>query len=75
MVRNRCLNHLKNYRINSEIISLDELSVSELQYLYQLDLNGRKEKSLEEMLIASLQNAVNELPPKMKEVFVSCKII
>lgn len=74
MVRNRCLNFLKNTKLNSEKISIENLNVAELQYLYQLDLVKREEKSLEEMLIVSFQEAVNKLPDKMKMVFVKCKL-
>ncbi len=74
IVRNRCLNFLKKLRMESEIISIDNLNVSELQFLYQLDLNEKEEKSLEEMLVLSFREAVNELPPKMKAVFVQCKL-
>lgn len=73
MVRNRCLNYLKGRRLESEKISPDNLDVQELQYLYQIDLNEKKEKSLEEMLILSFREAVNSLPDKMKTVFVQCK--
>ncbi len=74
IIRNKCLNYLKNRRLNAEYISPDKLPVNELQYLYQLDLAEKEEKSLEEMLIASFQEAVDSLPGKMKKVFVQCKL-
>lgn len=74
MVRNRCLNYLKSHHLNSKIIDLEDLPVSELQYLYQIDLKEKEEKSLEEMLIESFQEAVDALPGKMKTVFTLCKL-
>ncbi len=74
ILRNRCLNFLKNKKLNSEKISLEQLKVEELQYLYQLDLNEKEEKSLEDMLVVSFQNEVNNLPEKMKAVFIKCKL-
>ncbi len=74
MVRNRCLNELRNQRLEGEKIDPENLKVNELQFLYQLDFNSKEEKSLEEMLIESFQKAVNELPEKMKKVFTLCKI-
>lgn len=74
IIRNKCLNYLKNRRLDAENISPDNFPVNELQYLYQLDLAEKEEKSLEEMLIASFQEAVDSLPEKMKAVFVQCKL-
>lgn len=74
IIRNKCLNFLKNRRFDAEKISPDSLQITELQYLYQLDLAEKEEKSLEEMLIQSFQEAVNMLPEKMKAVFVQCKL-
>jgi RNA polymerase sigma-70 factor, ECF subfamily len=74
MVRNRCLNELRNLRLEGEKINPENLKVNELQFLYQLDFNSKEDKSLEEMLIESFQQAVDELPEKMKMVFTLCKI-
>ena len=74
MVRNRCLNELRNQRLEGERIDPENLKVNELQYLYQLDFTSKEEKSLEEMVIDSFQQAVNELPEKKKMVFTLCKI-
>ncbi|NLO02982.1 MAG: RNA polymerase sigma-70 factor [Bacteroidales bacterium] len=74
IARNRCLNYLKSKRLNSGSIQIEDYEFSELQYLYQLDLVGREEKSMEEMLIESFQQAVDELPSKMKTVFIRCKL-
>jgi RNA polymerase sigma-70 factor, ECF subfamily len=74
MVRNRCLNYLKSSQLESGRVRIDDIQISELQYLYQLDLTGKEEKSMEEMLIESFQREVEKLPPKMKAVFIKCKI-
>jgi len=74
IVRNRCLNVLKKQKIEESNIELDNLNISELQYLYQLDFTEKEDKSMEELLIASFQNAVEKLPEKMKLVFTKCKI-
>jgi RNA polymerase sigma-70 factor (ECF subfamily) len=72
--RNRCLNYLKSKSLKAERLQIEEINFSELQYLYQLDFEGREEKSMEEMLIESFQQAVDELPSKMKTVFIRCKL-
>lgn len=74
IVRNRCLNYLKSKSLIAERLQIEDIDFSELQYLYQLDFEGREEKSMEEMLIESFQKAVDELPPKMKTVFIRCKL-
>lgn len=74
IVRNRCLNILKKQKLENGRIELDNLDITELQYLYQLDFTEKEEKSLEELLIESFQGAVEGLPKKMKLVFIKCKI-
>lgn len=74
ILRNRCLNVLKSKKIEDRRVEIENLDVNELQYLYQLDFSEKEEKSIEEMLIESFKEAVDELPEKMKQVFVACKI-
>ena len=74
ILRNRCLKYLKEQRFDKDSIALDDLPINELQYLYQLDFTEKKEKSLEERLISSLKEAIDELPEKRKEVFIKSKI-
>ncbi len=74
ILRNRCLNYLKSQNLNLRQIPVENVKIEELQYLYQLDFIKREEKSLEEQLISSFQEAVNDLPHRMKDVFVKCKI-
>jgi RNA polymerase sigma-70 factor (ECF subfamily) len=74
MLRNRCLNHLrdqKNELIEKKISNLEE---NELQHLYQLDFTGREEKSIEEQLIEAIRESVEELPEKRRLVFIKAKI-
>jgi RNA polymerase sigma-70 factor (ECF subfamily) len=74
ILRNNCLNFLRNEKLEKTTSSVDIEEVSELQYLYQIDFLGKEEKSLEEQLVESFQVAVDELPDKMKQVFKLCKI-
>jgi RNA polymerase sigma-70 factor (ECF subfamily) len=74
MLRNRCLNFLKKQKLEQGNIQIEQLEINEIQYLYQLDFTNKEEKSLEEMLIESFREAVEELPEKMKVVFTKCKI-
>lgn len=74
MLRNRCLNYLrdkKNNLIEKKISALEE---TELQHLYQLDFTGREEKSIEEQLIEAIRESVDELPEKRRLVFIKAKI-
>ncbi|WP_163325814.1 RNA polymerase sigma factor [Draconibacterium mangrovi] len=74
ILRNNCLNFLRDEKLEQTISSVNVEEVSELQYLYQIDFLGKEEKSLEEQLVESLQVAVDELPDKMRQVFTLCKI-
>jgi RNA polymerase sigma-70 factor (ECF subfamily) len=74
MLRNRCLNWLRDKKfltIGKEFINLEEI---EIQHLYQLDFTGKEEKSLEECLIDAIHESVEKLPEKRKLVFVKTKI-
>jgi RNA polymerase sigma-70 factor (ECF subfamily) len=74
MLRNRCLNHLRDQKIHSSEKSLYSLDESELQHLFQLDFLGREEITLEEELIVAMRESVERLPEKRKIVFVKAKI-
>ncbi|WP_052670942.1 RNA polymerase sigma factor [Draconibacterium sediminis] len=74
ILRNNCLNFLRNEKLEQTSSSVNIEEVSELQYLYQIDFLGKEEKSLEEQLVESFQVAVDELPDKMRQVFTLCKI-
>lgn len=74
MLRNRCLNHLRDQKIHSSEKSFYTLEESELQHLFQLDFLGREEITLEEQLIAAIRQSVDKLPEKRKMVFIKSKI-
>lgn len=38
IIRNKCLNFLKNQKLDCENIPSENLQIAELQYLYQIDL-------------------------------------
>lgn len=74
MLRNRCLNYLRDQK--NEVIdkSMSAIGENELQHLYQLDFTGREEKTLEESLIEAIRKSVDNLPEKRKLVFIKTKI-
>ena len=74
MLRNKCLNVLKEQPIFQSLSVPENLPANELQYLYQLDFTEKEEKSVEERLIVSLKAAIDELPDKRKEAFIKSKI-
>ncbi len=74
MLRNRCLNYLRDQKTELIDRSLNTLGESDLQHLYQLDFTGREEKKLEETLIEAIRESVENLPEKRKLVFIKAKI-
>jgi RNA polymerase sigma-70 factor (ECF subfamily) len=74
ILRNKCLNVLKKQKLENEVIDVENLQVEELQFLYQLDFAEREDKSLEEELVESFKETVEQLPEKMKLVFKLCKL-
>lgn len=74
MLRNRCLNFLRDRKNDLTDKNLSLLEESELQHLYQLDFTGREERPLEEKLIEAIRESVGKLPEKRRQVFVKAKI-
>jgi len=74
MLRNRCLNYLRDQKMHLTDQKITAIGESELQHLYQLDFTGREEKTLEEKLIEALQLSIEKLPEKRKLVFIKAKI-
>ncbi len=74
ILKNKCLRILKEKQLSVNNLNIEDLAINEIQYLYQLDFTDKKEKSLEERLISSLKEAIEELPTKRKEVFIKNKI-
>lgn len=74
MLRNRCLNYLRDQKNDVIDKNVNTIEESELQHLYQLDFTGREEKTLEEKLIDAIRESVENLPEKRKLVFIKAKI-
>lgn len=74
MLRNRCLNYLRDQKLHQGEKNINQLEENELQHLYQLDFTGKEEKSLEEKLVEAIRESVEKLPEKRKLVFVKAKI-
>lgn len=74
MLRNRCLNYLRDRKNDLTDKNISIIEESELQHLYQLDFTGREEKTLEEKLVEAIRDSVEKLPEKRKLVFVKAKI-
>lgn len=74
MLRNRCLNYLRDQKLHVSDKNINLVGENELQHLYQLDFAGKEEKTLEEKLIEAIRESVEKLPEKRKLVFVKTKI-
>lgn len=74
MLRNRCLNHLRDQKLHTSDRNINSLGDIELQYLYHLDFMGKEEKSLEEELLESIREAVGTLPEQRRIVFIKAKM-
>ena len=74
MLRNKCLNYLRDQKLHDFEKNIELLKENELQHLYQLDFTGREEKTLEERLIEAILESVEKLPEKRKLVFTKAKI-
>lgn len=74
MLRNRCLNYLRDQKIHALEKNLSPIGENELQHLFQLDFIGKEETILEEQLIVAIRESVDKLPEKRKIVFTKAKI-
>ena len=74
MLRNRCLNYLRDQKLHITDKNICLTEENELQHLYQLDFTGKEEKSLEEKLVETIRESVENLPEKRKLVFIKAKI-
>ena len=74
IVRNQCLNYLRDQKMHQEDFSIDNIPKSDLQHLYQLDFTGKEEKTLEEKLFQALKESIDNLPDRQKEILIKCKI-
>jgi len=74
MLRNKCLNFIRDQKIHNRVKDPDSLGEDELQYLYQLDFTGHEEASLKKKLSESIQESIEKLPKKRKKIFINSKI-
>ncbi|MGE4585938.1 MAG: RNA polymerase sigma factor [Mangrovibacterium sp.] len=74
IVRNLCLNYLRDQKLATSCFSVDENPWSDLQHLYQIDFSGLEEKTMEEQLFESLKIAIERLPERQRQILVMCKI-
>lgn len=74
MLRNRCLNYLRDLRLHNHEEDISTIETKVLQHLYQLDFTGNEEKTLEEKLLELINESIENLPDKRKVVFVKAKI-
>lgn len=74
MLRNRCLNYLRDQKLHVSDKNINLVGENELQHLYQLDFAGKEENTLEEKLIDAIRESVEKLPEKRKLVFVKTKV-
>ena len=74
MLRNRCLNYLRDQRMRITEREISKIGENELQHLYQLDFTGKEERTLEEKLILAMQSSIEHLPEKRKLVFIKTKV-
>lgn len=74
MLRNRCLNFLRDQKLHTSEKSIDSIGENDLQHLYQLDFAWKEEKTLEENLIEAMRESIEKLPEKRKLVFKKTKI-
>jgi RNA polymerase sigma-70 factor (ECF subfamily) len=74
MLRNRCLNYLRDQRLRITEREISMIGENDLQHLYQIDFTGKEERTLEEKLIEAIQISIENLPKKRKLVFIKTKI-
>ena len=74
MLRNGCLDYIRNQKTHNIEKDTDSLGEDELQYLYQLDFTGHEEASLKEKLFESVKESIEKLPEKRKKIFINSKI-
>lgn len=74
MLHNHCLNFLRDNQLSNSSLKLKDHYINYSQFLYQLDFIGEEEKSLEEQLQVSLQEAIDNLSVRQREVLIKTKI-
>jgi RNA polymerase sigma-70 factor (ECF subfamily) len=74
MLRNRCLNYLRDNKFLHAETSLHSVQEIDLQHLFELDFTGFERKAVEEELIDAIKAEIEKLPLKRKEVFIKSKL-
>ena len=74
MLRNRCLNYLRNQKTHLSERNINQVEENELQHLFQLDFIGKEEITLEEQMLIAIRESVDKLPEKRKIVFLKAKM-
>jgi RNA polymerase sigma-70 factor (ECF subfamily) len=74
MLRNKCLNYLRDHKLHDFEKDIESIKENELQHLYQFDFIGKEEKSVEERLIEAIQQSIEKLPEKRRLVFIKTKV-
>ncbi|MBS2212702.1 RNA polymerase sigma-70 factor [Carboxylicivirga mesophila] len=73
LVRNRCINYLRDKAIHSRHLKLYSQEIQDLQFLSEIDFIGHEEEPLEELLHKELKEACKQLSPKCRRIFELCK--
>lgn len=74
MLRNRCLNYLRDHKYIGSEEDLSIIRATDLQHLYELDFWGEERQSIEEELIEAIYTELQKLPEKRKLVFIKSKL-
>ena len=75
MVRNRCLNHLKHLAVVQDYEAKIMVHTQGAELLYHTDFTGRADgKMLFDELREEIYKAMEELPPRTREVFELSRI-
>ncbi len=74
MLRNHCLNFLRDNKISDFTVAIDNHNINKLQQLYNINFLGEEDKPLEEHIIISVRAAIENLPERQREVFQKAKI-
>jgi len=73
-LRNRCLNYMRDTRLEHQFEKSYESDFNELQHLTQIDFLGEEEAPLEEYLLREMNVAIRSLPERCREVIQLAKL-
>jgi RNA polymerase sigma-70 factor (ECF subfamily) len=73
-LRNRCLNHLRDQKLNIQRLKEYQSKTHALQIISHLDYLGEEDIPLEERLIRELNIAINNLPNRCRNVVRLAKL-